>query len=98
METNPNGANKNEHGEWYNAHSKLCSKSNKKRKILTHHEIIDHIVQQILLVITQVCKESKLWIHLNLWGPSFSFTFSFKFTYLCIVDVWNSEKEFYLRK
>ena len=58
-----------------------------ERKILTHHEIIDRIAQQIMLVITQVCEESKLWIHSNLRRPSFSFTYSFKFIYFCILDV-----------
>ena len=33
---------------------------NNGRRILTHHEIIDRIVEQIVLVTTQVCKESKL--------------------------------------
>ena len=66
--------------------------------MLTHHEIIDRIAQQIVLVITQLCKESKLRIHPNLRPPSFSFTYSFKFTYFCIVDVWTLEEEFYLRK
>ena len=32
---------------------------NNERKILTHHKIIDRIAEQIMLVITQVCKESK---------------------------------------
>ena len=31
---------------------------NKERKILTSHEIIDLIAEQIVLVITRVCKES----------------------------------------
>ena len=31
-------------------------------KILIHHEIIDCIAEQIISVITQVCKELKLWI------------------------------------
>ena len=52
---------------------------NNERKILTHHGIIDHIAQQIVSVITQVCKESKLWIHPNLRSSNFSFTYSFKF-------------------
>ena len=60
---------------------------NNERKILTHHGIIDHIAQQIVSVITQVCKESKLWIHPNLRSSNFSFTYSFKFIYFCIVDV-----------
>ena len=29
-----------------------------ERKILTRHEIIDRIAEQIVLVITRVCKES----------------------------------------
>ena len=47
---------------------------NNKRKILTHQEIIGRIAEQIKSVITQVCKESKLWIHSNLRQPSFSFS------------------------
>ena len=43
---------------------------NNERKILTHHEIIDRVTGQIVLVITQVCKDSKLWIHPNLRRPS----------------------------
>ena len=51
--------------------------------MLTHHEIVDRIVKQIVLVITEMCKESKLcqkfmqtvkflvylfiWIHLLLY-------------------------------
>ena len=31
---------------------------NNERKILPGHEIIDRIAEQIVLVITQVCKES----------------------------------------
>ena len=38
-------------------------------KILTDH---DSMAEQIQSVITQVCKESKLWIHPNLRRPSFS--------------------------
>ena len=30
---------------------------NNERNILTHHEIIDRIAEQIVFVITQVCKE-----------------------------------------
>ena len=43
-------------------------------KMLTHHEIIDRIAEQIVLVITQVCKESKLWIHPKLHRSSLPFT------------------------
>ena len=42
-------------------------------------------------VITQLYKESKLWVHSKLQQiccTSFSLTFSFKFTYICIVDTW----------
>ena len=43
------------------------------RKCLTDHEIIDRIAEQIESVITQMCRESKFWIHLNSRRPSFSF-------------------------
>ena len=33
--------------------------NNEKRKILTRHEIIDRNAEQIVLVITRVCKEAK---------------------------------------
>ena len=39
---------------------------NDGRKILTPHEIVDRIAEQIVLVITQVCKELKFPIRLNL--------------------------------
>ena len=67
--------------EWDNIHPNVRSKSNKynERKSLTRHEIIDRIGEQIQSVITEVCKESKLWIHSNLRWPSFSFTYLFKF-------------------
>ena len=52
---------------------------NNERKNLTHPEVIDRIAQQIAFVITQMCKESKLWIHRNLQGSSFSFTYSLTF-------------------
>ena len=71
---------------------------NDERKILTHHEIIDRIAEQIESVITQVCKESKLWIHPNLWRPSFSFTYSFKFTYFCVVYILTLKKGILLKK
>ena len=58
--------------------------TNNERNILTHHEIIDRMAKQIESVITQVCKESKLWIHPNLQRPSFSLMISFKFTYLLL--------------
>ena len=55
--------------------------------------IIDRIAEEIKLVIIQVCKESKLWIHPILQWPSFSFTYSFKFTYFCIVYVQTLKKK-----
>ena len=54
---------------------------NNERKILTHHEIIDRIAEQIVLVITQV----KLWIHSNLWRPSLSFKFFIHLNLLTVV-------------
>ena len=39
--------------------------TNNDRKKLTNHEIIDPNAEQTESVITQVCKESKLWIHPN---------------------------------
>ena len=71
---------------------------NNERNILTHYEIIHRIAEQVVLMITQVWKESKLWIHPSLRRPSLSFTYSFKFTYFCIVDAWTLKKEFSLRK
>ena len=59
-----------------------------ERKILTHHETIDRMAEQVKSVITHVRKESKLWIHRNLRWPIFSVTFSFKFSYFCIADIW----------
>ena len=56
-----------------------------KEKKLTHCEITDCITEQTGLVITQVCKESKLWVYLDLWQPCFSFTYTFKLTYKCFV-------------
>ena len=61
--------------------------TNNKRNILTHHETIDLMSEQTKMVITQVCKESKLLVHPNFQRRSFSLTFSFKFTYFCIVDI-----------
>ena len=54
---------------------------NNERKILTHHEIIDRIAEQIVLVITQV----KLWIHPNLRQPSLSFKFFIHLSSLTVV-------------
>ena len=50
-------------------------------------EIIDRNAEQTESVITQVCKEQKLWIHPNLQRSSFSFSYSFKFTYFCSVYI-----------
>ena len=58
---------------------------NNERKKLTHHEIIDRIAEQTVLVIIQVSNESKLSILQNLRRPWFSFTYLFKFTYKCFV-------------
>ena len=58
-----------------------------KRKKLTHHEIINRTAEQTASVITQVCKELKLCIHPNLWRLRFTFTYSFKFTYKCFVEL-----------
>ena len=70
---------------------------NNERNILTHYEIINRIAEQVVLMITQVWKESKLWIHPNLRRLSLSFTYSFNFNYFCIVDAWTLKKEFSLR-
>ena len=67
---------------------------NNGRKILTHYEIDDRIAEQTELVITQTCKESKLWIHPNLLRLSFSFTYRFNFTYFCIVYIQTLKNEF----
>ena len=67
---------------------------NDERKILTHHDINDCIAEKIVSVITQIYKEKKLWIHPNLRQPNFLFSYSFKFTYFCIVDIWTLKKEF----
>ena len=69
---------------------------NIERKLLTRLEIIDRIAEQIMFVITQVCKQSM--ILPNLRRSSVSFTYLFKFTYFCFVDVWTLKKEFCLRK
>ena len=42
--------------------------------------------------------ESKLWIHPNLRRPSFSFTYSFKFTYFCIVYIQTFKKELFIKE
>ena len=43
-----------------------------ERKKLAYHEIIDRISEQSESVISQVCKESKLWIHPSLRWPRLS--------------------------
>ena len=79
-------ANKNKHGEGIILIPTFVLKViDDERKKLTHHEITDRIAEQTEFVITQVCKESKLWIHPNLQRPRFSFPYSFKFTYKCFL-------------
>ena len=39
-----------------------------------------------------------MWIRSNLQRRNFSFTYSTKFSYFCIVDIWTSKKEFLLKK
>ena len=76
-------ANKNKHGEGNNAHPNVHSiRDNNQTNILTHHEI--RHCRNIVPVITQMCKETKLWIDPNLRWPNSSFIYSFKFTYFCI--------------
>ena len=79
-------AKKNEHWEGIILIRTFVLKAvNNESKKLTHHnhKVIDRIAEQSASVIIQVSKESKLRIHLNLKRPSFSFTYSFKFTYKC---------------
>ena len=76
----------------------LLKVTNNERKILTHYEYADRIAEQIESVITQMHKQSKLWIHRNFNEPGFSLAFSFKFTYFCIVDIWTLKKGFFKRK
>ena len=66
---------------------------NNQIKILTDHKIVDRDAEQSESAIPQVCKESKLWIHPNLWRPSFLFTYSFKLTYFAIIYI-DLKKEF----
>ena len=58
---------------------------NNERKILTHHEIIDCTADKIKSVIAQMCKETKSWNHPTLQRLNFSFTYSFKFTYVDLI-------------
>ena len=67
---------------------------NIERKTLAHPELIDRMAEQIESVIAQLCKESNLWVHPNLQQASLSLTFSFKFTYICIVDIWVLKRNF----
>ena len=81
-------AKKNEHGEGIMLIRTFVLKViNNERKKLTHHEIIDRTVEQTVAVIIQVSIESKLRIHPNLRRPRFSFIYSFKFTYKCLVKL-----------
>ena len=77
-----------------NVRSKGLKVMNNESKTLTNHEIIDRIVEQIQSMLTQVCKESKFWIHPNLRWPSYSFTYLFTFTYFCIVHMQTLKEEF----
>ena len=52
------------------------------------------IAEKIVSVITQVCKKTKLWICPNLQQPNSSFTYSFNFTYFCVVDIWTFKRDF----
>ena len=69
---------------------------NNEKNILTPHEIIDRIAEQIAVVITRVCNESMGSSELK--RSSVSFTYLHKFTYFCFVDVWTLKYEFCLRK
>ena len=55
---------------------------NNEIKDLTHHEITGCIAEQTVLVITQGCKESKMWIHLKLRRPSLSFSYFCSLTFV----------------
>ena len=73
---------------------------NNETKYLTHHGIIDCTPHKIVSVIVQMCKETKLWIHPTLHRLNFSFTYSFKFTYidLMYIDIWTLKKDILLKK
>ena len=60
---------------------------NNKSKILSHHEIIDCMAEQIDSVITHLGKYWKLW--LKIYSK-----YSKKFTYFYIADIWTLKKEF----
>ena len=90
-------ANKHKDEEEHNAHLNFRSKSNEyflKEKILIHHEIIDHMPEQTESAITKANKKSKFWVHPILELTIFSLTFSFKFSYICIVDIWTLKGSF----
>ena len=72
--------------------------TNSERKILIHYRIIDCTAERTVLVITQQCIVSKLCLHLNLRRSNFSFTYSFKFTYFCIVYIYMDLKKVILFK
>ena len=73
---------------------------NNETKYLTHHEIIDCTAHKFVSVIAQMCKEIKLWIYPTLQRLNFSFTYSFKFTYIdhMYVDKWTLKKDILLKK
>ena len=85
-------ANKNKHGEGDNAYQIfVLNVINIEWQSLVYPEIIYHMAEETESVITQLYKESKLWVHSKLQQiccTSFSLTFSFKFTYICIADTW----------
>ena len=90
-------ANKNEHGERYIMLIQLFALKviNNERKILTRHEIIDRIAEQIVLVITRVCKES---VNSSELTAATCFIYLFKFTYFCFVYVGTLKKGILLKK
>ena len=66
---------------------------NNERQELTHHQIIDRIAEQTASVIIQTSKELR--IHSNIRRPCFSFTYSFKFTYVLFKLGFHSSYERY---
>ena len=59
---------------------------NNERKILTHNEIIDRIAEQIVLVITRVCKESMSSSELTAVKCLIYFSFIYLFIYLKLIS------------
>ena len=60
---------------------------NNERKVLTDHEIIDFIAEQIESVITQVCKKAKnrSCKFIRIYGGQVSLSLSlYIYTYICI--------------